>query len=55
MHEEMIEAFLAAVVVKLADGQIELDADDLLAVEGQTLICNDIPDGFEIVVKKEDE
>ena len=49
----MLEALLAAAVHKLADGELELEADDLLAVEGMTFRLDDIPNGFRIVVSED--
>lgn len=51
---QMIEALLAATVHKLADGELEISADDLLAVEGMTFRLDDIPGGFLIRVSDDD-
>lgn len=55
MHTEMVEAMLAAVVLKLADGELELNVDDLLAVEGKVFMVNDCDDGFVLTVTDGEE
>lgn len=54
-QQEMLEAFLAAVINKVCDGEIEVDVDDLIAVEGKVFAVNDVENGFVLSVMDGEE